>query len=77
MKKLFIILISLLTISGCAQISAVIEKGADANDEALASAEFVICSGASTGSIQRRYNTIELLEARKVICDRNIKVIEP
>ena len=53
-----------ITVGGCgftpqgdAARSAVKELGAQAFDEGLENAEWFICSGASVGSIQRRYGT--------------------
>ena len=76
MEKLIVILMTLLTLSGCGSVSDLLDKAADVNDEALLSAEFTICSAASTGAIQRRYSTQELLLARKVICTKSIEVLE-
>jgi len=66
---------SLLALGGCEMLSGLTERAAGINDEALLSAEFTICNAASVGSIQRRYNTTELKEARKVLCDKNNEVL--
>lgn len=42
-------------LSGCAYVPVVANRAADANDEAVRSAEWVICKGASVGSIRRAY----------------------
>jgi acetyltransferase-like isoleucine patch superfamily enzyme len=76
MKKT-IFAVSIFLFSGCSIMSGIMDKGAEINDEALVSSEFIICSGASVGAIERRYNTVELLEARKTLCDKDIIVIEP
>jgi uncharacterized protein YceK len=76
MYKLILVLAILLT-SGCSTIANLANRAAGVNDEALASSEFVICKGASVGSIERRYNTTELLEARKTLCDNVIVLIKP
>lgn len=75
---LFIVLIVVLSaaLSGCSTIAQITDKAANVNDEALVAAEFTICSAASVGAVQRRYNTQELIEARKVICDREMVVAE-
>lgn len=44
-----------LTLSGCAYVPVAIDRAADASDEAVKSAEFIICKGASVGSIRRAY----------------------
>ncbi len=75
MKILIMLMVVLL--SGCSTIMKVADKAADINDEALISAEFTICSAASVGSIERRYNTTALLKARKTLCEKNILVIKP
>ena len=71
------ILLFALFLTGCSTIGKVVDRAADVNDEALLSAEFTICNAASIGSIERRYNTIELLNARKVLCDKSIIVVKP
>jgi len=76
MKKVTLLL-AVFLFSGCSVMSGIMDKGAEINDEALVSSEFIICSGASVGAIERRYNTAELLEARKALCDKAIIVIEP
>ena len=64
--KVFILLVFL---SGCSTLSSVVDKGAELNDKALVSAEGTICTAASVGAVERRYNTDELKESRQVICD--------
>jgi len=73
----YLILVLIVVISGCSVVAGLADKGAELNNEALVSAEFVICSGASVGAIERHYKTKELLEARKVICDKEVLVVEP
>ena len=63
------LLVSGCTIQGQAARSAVVNAGVKAMDEALIAAEFVICKGASVGSIQRRYGSSEKLsEAWRTLC---------
>ena len=57
-----------LFMSGCAALGSVVQQGARANDEALASAEFTICRGASVGSVMRKYNTEEKALAWQELC---------
>ena len=71
-----ILLIAITLLTGCSSIISAAGKVAEINDEALKSAEFTICNGASVGSVERRYNTSELLKARKVICDREVLIVE-
>lgn len=59
----------ILLLPGCAQLGIAVDKAADANDQALIDAEFVICNAASVGAIERRYNSKQLLNAREVICN--------
>ena len=66
---------SVLCLTSCSTISKIADKASSINDEALISAEFTICNAASVGSIERRYNTKKLLQARKVICDHEKIVI--
>lgn len=44
-----------LILSGCAYVPVAVNRAADANDEAVRSAEWVICKGASVGAIRRAY----------------------
>lgn len=44
-----------LVASGCAYVPVAVDKASQANDEAVTSAEFVICRGASIGSIRRAF----------------------
>jgi len=73
--KTVIILTTLILLTGCSSIISAVVKVAEINDEALKSAEFTICNGASVGSVERRYNSKELLQARKVICEREVLVL--
>lgn len=74
--KFFMIFFLVALSSGCSQLSGIANRAADVNDAAILSAEFTICNAASTGSIQRRYNTQELLKARQTICRKSIEIIE-
>lgn len=69
MKKLLIIAISGLFMSGCATLETFTGKGAEINDGALTGAEFVICQGASIGSIRRHYGTAEGARVWKELCN--------
>lgn len=46
--------IAVTLLGGCVTEQAV-RRGADANDRAVRSAEFVLCQGASVGAIRRAY----------------------
>lgn len=56
---LLVIICAPVFVSGCATVDAVqgvvAERGSQANDEALQSAEFVICRGISVGAWRRAY----------------------
>ncbi len=73
----YLILLLVTTLAGCSTMVGLADKGAELNDEALVAAEFAICNGASVGAIERRYDTKKLLEARKVICDKEIIMVNP
>jgi hypothetical protein len=76
----FLILISVLLLSGCAgwQIfkSAVTEEGAIAADEALQVAIFQICRGSPVGAVLRRFNTNELRDAYETICKEELPTVQ-
>jgi len=58
-------------LAGCGTTREVVDKGAEANDAALNAAEFVICRGASIGSIRRKYSSPELSAVWQDICKEN------
>jgi hypothetical protein len=71
--------ICFLLLTGCAQLDAaqstIATQGAKANDEALESAEFVICRGISVGAWMRRYGSdLEKSRAWRVLCSEQIIV---
>lgn len=51
-----IALVGLLSSAGCAYVPVAVDRAADANDDAVRSAEWVLCKGASVGSIRRAFN---------------------
>ena len=62
----FLILINLV---GCSTLGAAWNYGAAANDKALASAEAVLCKGASSGAVLRRYGlNTERARYRRGLC---------
>lgn len=64
-----------LTPYGDAARNAVTDYGARVMDQALADAEFVICDGASVGSVRRRYGTsAERAKAWRELCRRDSEV---
>ena len=74
MKKIFSLFVVIFVIfilaqlSGCARIQKVVDAGAEANDAALLSAEFVICRGASVGAVRRHYGTKEMAAVWREFC---------
>ena len=72
--KLLIIL-SILTLSGCASISELLDAAGEANDKALIGAELTMCRAASIGSILRRYDTEAKATAWKAICTQDNNVV--
>lgn len=76
MKNFFIALVLALAFSACTSFDAlrgaVRERGAEAYDEALDTAEFTQCNAASVGSVFRRYGADkELWDSWKTICRRS------
>lgn len=65
-------LLLVLALSGCAEVAAiragVAEHGADAADQTLESALWVVCEGSSAGAIRRRFQTVEDKAAYNTIC---------
>ena len=59
----------LMSATGCAQIA---EKGAMANDEAVSTAIWTICHGASIGSIRRQFSGN--FNIWKVLCNGEIDI---
>lgn len=56
-------------LSGCSVLDVIADKGGVVNDEALSTAEFMICNGASVGSIRRHYGTPEKAEVWSKLCN--------
>ena len=63
------VLIAGCSLTGCSTLNAAWNYGAAANDKALSSAEAIICKGASSGAISRRYGlNSERARARRILC---------
>lgn len=70
--KIITILLAGALLAGCtdATRSIIATRGAQAADQTLESAEWVMCHAASIGSIKRRYGrTTETAEAYRALCD--------
>lgn len=63
-----IVVMSLLSLSGCTTISRIVDYGASANTEAVEASVFTICEGASVGSIRREFDTPEKVDVWKRLC---------
>ena len=66
--KYVLLIVAAFSLSGCVTVGEVIDTGAEANDEAVSAARFVICSGASVGSIRRAFSSPKEVEAWKSLC---------
>ena len=55
--------------TGCTSVGDIKEEGARINDGALNAAEFVICHGASVGSIRRHYGDPEKAAIWAALCN--------
>lgn len=66
--KTLILVIALLALSGCTQALKVADEAGRINDQALLSAEFVMCRGASVGSVRRNFGSKERAELWKKLC---------
>lgn len=68
-----LIVVCAVLLSGCAQVAPLVQKGADLNDSALASAEFTLCRAISIGAWIRAYgNDKAKAEAWKTICAEQV-----
>lgn len=70
-----LLLVTAILLTGCSTLGVITDRASTANDDALKAAEFTICVAASVGSIERRYNTEELLRARSLLCKREMVMI--
>ena len=68
MKKILLISCATMALSGCSAVAEVADKAADVNDEAVRSAEFMICNGASIGAVRRQYDSPKKVEAWRKLC---------
>lgn len=68
-KCCFVILVFFVV--ACQPITYAVKQAATANDEALKSAEFIVCKGASVGSIRRVYGAKEKAIAWRALCSDN------
>lgn len=59
-----------LSLSACSAFDKVIDKGAEANDEAIRVSLTTICQGASVGSVKRQFNTPELVKLYNQLCKK-------
>lgn len=66
---IMVITMLLISLSGCSSISRLVTYGAYANDEAVKSAVFTLCNGASIGSIKREFDTDKKLQTWRDLCD--------
>ena len=69
MKYFIIILAAIILLSGCSTLSGLADKAGEINDEALNTAEFTICHGASVGSIRRHYGSPERSKIWAELCN--------
>jgi len=67
-KHFLIISCCLLFMTGCSSVMRVVGYGSAANDAAVESSIFTICSGASVGAIRREFATAEKLETWERLC---------
>lgn len=72
MLRLTAFLTLALLMTGCSAAAAyrvaAAETGADAADQTLASAEWVLCNAAPVGAVKRRYNTDDKRDAYNTLC---------
>lgn len=74
MRKLLIVGL-FIVLTGCAEIKFATDKGAAAEDEALASATYVLCRVVSIGAWIRAYgNNAEKAAAWRTLCTANPQV---
>lgn len=71
MKRIFLTFIGgflSLVLCGCGQTLKVVDEAGRINDQALLSAEFIICRGASVGSVRRNFGSQERAELWRKLC---------
>lgn len=71
MKKVVIVLAAVslaLSTTACSMLDKVVDKGAEANDEAIRVSLTTLCQAASVGSIKRQFNTPELVRLYNSLC---------
>ena len=70
MRLLFLLIpLVLIALSGCAPMTALQNRGADASDNARAAAEFTLCKGITIGAWVREYGrTKSRADAWKTLC---------
>jgi len=68
MKYLLLIPL-LILLSSCSMLSGMVDKVSEINDEALNTAEFTICHGATVGSIRRHYGSPEKSKIWAELCN--------
>lgn len=73
MKKVISVALAVtvaLSLTACSAFDKVIDKGAEANDEAIRVSLTTICQGASVGSVKRQFNTPELVKLYNQLCKK-------
>ena len=68
MTHKIILVLLLLTLSGCATVDKAFQWAASVNDTALESAEDLQCNRASIRAVKQRYNTPEKRKAYNLLC---------
>ena len=69
-------IILLLTVTGCAALSNLLDAGAKANDAAAVAAETTLCRGISIGAWVRHYGSDgNKASAWKALCNDPIKAL--
>ena len=69
MKKGLTVILVLILLSGCSAMGDLVESGASINDEAIYSAWFVTCKGASVGAVRRNFGTSEKAAIWRAYCN--------
>ena len=73
--KIFVFILLLVLISGCAVQRALVGvKGAEYSDATLNDALWTLCNAVPVGAIKRRFNTIEKLLHYNAVCEDQSKI---
>jgi len=57
-----------LSVTSCGMFQQIATKGAEASDDVLRDAIWVICNASPVGAVKRKFDTPELVQAYNTLC---------